>query len=111
MCSFCQCSIIKKTTKYLLTEPKREKIIHCKTHHRIINITMVSFEFLCLILYSNSYVSYKKSLPPSNYCQPHILQILDKNPWISIYYDPPPPPPFYNHGSKCRRPPLIQSPL
>ena len=25
---------------------------------KIINITMVSFEFSCLILYSNSYVSY-----------------------------------------------------
>ena len=36
MCSFCQYSIIKKITKHLLTELKREKIIHCKTHHLII---------------------------------------------------------------------------
>ena len=28
---------------------------------QIINITMVSFKFLCLILYSNSYVSYVRS--------------------------------------------------
>ena len=36
MCSFYQYSIINKTTKHLLTELKREKIIHCKTHHLII---------------------------------------------------------------------------
>ena len=37
MRSFCQYSIINnKTTKHLLTELKREKIIHCKIHHFII---------------------------------------------------------------------------
>ena len=40
-----------------------------------------------------------KITPPSpNYCQPPILQILYKNPGISIHYDPL----FYNHSSKCR---------
>ena len=34
---------------------------------QIINITMVSFEFLCLILYSNSYVSMFECLCYSFY--------------------------------------------
>ena len=36
MCSFCQYSITKKTSKHLLTERKREKVIYRKTHHLII---------------------------------------------------------------------------
>ena len=41
MCSFCQYSIIKKATKHLLTELKREKIIPCKTHIICYKISLI----------------------------------------------------------------------